>query len=119
MAGPWRCFGSAIFDIVGKALGLPAHKLMGAQHWDKVVAEAIQMWLEKQREKKTQKGKVLQMLRQTGMVIDSEKQRASAEAMIAALPSKDEMPSQTQVEASLAKLRLPLSEEIIAMRKER
>ena len=29
-------FGSAIFDIVGKALGVPAHKLMGAQHWEKV-----------------------------------------------------------------------------------
>ena len=29
-------FGSAIFDIVGKALGIPAHKLMGAQHWEEV-----------------------------------------------------------------------------------
>ena len=29
-------FGSAVFDIVGKALGVPAHKLMGAQHWEKV-----------------------------------------------------------------------------------
>ena len=29
-------FGSAVFDIVGKALGVPAHKLMGAQQWEKV-----------------------------------------------------------------------------------
>ena len=40
MALKWQslggAFGSAIFDIVGKALGVPAHKLMGAQHWEKV-----------------------------------------------------------------------------------
>lgn len=29
-------FGSAVYDIVGKALGLPAHKLMGAQYWEEV-----------------------------------------------------------------------------------
>jgi L-alanine-DL-glutamate epimerase-like enolase superfamily enzyme len=29
-------FGSATYDIVGKALGLPAHKLMGAQYWEEV-----------------------------------------------------------------------------------
>ena len=29
-------FGAAIFDIVGKAFGVPAHKLMGPQHWEKV-----------------------------------------------------------------------------------
>ncbi len=28
--------GMALFDIVGKALGIPAHKLMGAKHWDAV-----------------------------------------------------------------------------------
>ena len=28
--------GMALFDIVGKALGVPAHKLMGAKHWDAV-----------------------------------------------------------------------------------
>ncbi len=26
----------ALFDIAGKALGVPAHRLMGSQHWDKV-----------------------------------------------------------------------------------
>ena len=29
-------FGMALFDMVGKALGMPAHKLMGAKHWDRV-----------------------------------------------------------------------------------
>ena len=28
--------GMAAIDIVGKALGVPAHKLMGSKHWDKV-----------------------------------------------------------------------------------
>jgi len=28
--------GMALFDIAGKALGIPAHKLMGAKHWDAV-----------------------------------------------------------------------------------
>ena len=28
--------GMALFDIVGKALGIPANKLMGAKHWDAV-----------------------------------------------------------------------------------
>lgn len=26
----------ALFDIVGKALGVPAHRLMGSKHWDRV-----------------------------------------------------------------------------------
>lgn len=29
-------FGMAVYDIAGKALGLPAHKLMGTKHWDRV-----------------------------------------------------------------------------------
>ena len=29
-------FGMAVYDIVGKALELPAHRLMGTRHWDKV-----------------------------------------------------------------------------------
>lgn len=28
--------GMALFDLAGKALGIPAHKLMGAKHWDAV-----------------------------------------------------------------------------------
>lgn len=80
-----------------------------------VVAEAIQMWLERRREEKVEKGKVLQTLRQAGVVIASERQRALAEAMMATLPI-EEAPTRAQVEASLAKLRVPLSAEIIAMR---
>ena len=29
-------FCMALFDIAGKALGVPAHRLMGSKHWDKV-----------------------------------------------------------------------------------
>lgn len=83
-----------------------------------VVAEAIQMWLERRREEKVEKEKVLQTLRQTGVVIASERQRALAEAMMATL-AVEKAPTRTQVEASLAKLRVPLSAEIIAMRGER
>jgi len=83
-----------------------------------VVAEAIQMWLERRQEEKVDKEKVLQTLRQTGVVITSERQRALAEAMMATLPVK-KAPTRTQVEASLAKLRVPLSAEIIAMRGKR
>jgi Arc/MetJ-type ribon-helix-helix transcriptional regulator len=83
-----------------------------------VVAEAIQMWLERRREEKVEKEKVLQTLRQAGVVIASERQRALAEAMMATLPI-EKAPTRAQVEASLAKLRVPLSAEIIAMRGKR
>ncbi len=33
---PGGDLGSAIFDIVGKALVISAHKLMGVEHWEKV-----------------------------------------------------------------------------------
>jgi len=33
LSGAWAM---AIFDLVGQALRLPAHKLMGSQHWEKV-----------------------------------------------------------------------------------
>lgn len=83
-----------------------------------VVAEAIQMWLERRSEGKGERGDALQALRQAGLVMDSERQRALAEAMMAPLPLK-EAPTRAQVEDSLAKLKVPLSEEIIAMRGER
>ena len=83
-----------------------------------VIAEAIQMWLERRREGKRERRDALQTLRQAGVVMDPERQRALAEAMMAPLPL-EEAPTRAQVEDSLAKLRVPLSKEIIAMRGER
>lgn len=83
-----------------------------------VVAEAIQMWLERRQEEKVEKGKILQTLRQASMVMTSERQRALAEAIMATLPLET-APVRAQVEASLARLKVPLSAEIIAMRGER
>ena len=83
-----------------------------------VVVEAIQIWLERRWREKVKKGEVLQTLRQAGVVMVSERQRASAEAMMVLFPL-EETPTRVQVEASLAKLKVPLSEEIIAMRGER
>lgn len=83
-----------------------------------VVAEAIQMWLERRPEEKVKREKVLQTLRQAGVVMVSERQRALAEAMMATLPL-EEPPTRAQVKASLAKLKVPLSAEILAMRGER
>ncbi len=82
---------------------------------NQIVAEAIQMWLERQREEKNTQESVLQVLRQAGVVMTSERQRTLAKAMMAPL-SLEETPTRAQVEASLAKLKVPLSEEIIAMR---
>ena len=83
-----------------------------------VIAEAIQMWLERRREGEGERGDALRTLRQAGVVMNSERQRALAKAMMASLPL-EEAPTRAQVEASLAKLKVPLSEEIIAMRGER
>jgi len=83
-----------------------------------IVAEAIQVWLEKRREEKAKTWKILQTLRETGAVMASDRQRALAEAMMAPLSLK-EAPSRAQVRASLANLEVPLSEEIIVMRGER
>ncbi|MDI6793306.1 MAG: hypothetical protein QME81_10630 [bacterium] len=80
-----------------------------------VVTEAIQMWLESRRNDNLEEAKILQTLRQTGVVMASERQRALAETMMATLPLK-KTPSRAQVETSLAKLKVPLSTEIIALR---
>ena len=82
-----------------------------------VVTEAIQMWLERRWEEKGRK-KALQALRRTGVIMASERQRNLAEIMMVALPM-EEVPTRAQVEDSLATLKVPLSEEIIAMRGER
>lgn len=85
---------------------------------NQIIAEAIQMWLERRREGKDERENALRALRRAGVVMDSERQRALAEAMMAPLPLK-KAPTPVQVEASLSRLKVPLSEEIIAMRGER
>lgn len=42
---------------------------------NQVVAEAVQMWLEKRQKEKGEKGKALQALRQAGVVMPAEKER--------------------------------------------
>ena len=83
-----------------------------------VLAEAVHMWLEKRRTEKVQKDQSLAMLRDAGLVMDGVRQRELADALIPPLRAED-MPSREQVEAILSRLKVPLSEEVIAMRGER
>lgn len=84
---------------------------------NRVVAEAIQQWLANRQKKQVDREKVLKTLRDAGLIMSSERQRTFAQAMIAALPPRP-TPTRAQVEVALAKLKTPLSEEIIAMRGE-
>jgi hypothetical protein len=83
-----------------------------------VIAEAIQMWLEKRLEEKANGERVSQILRQAGLIMAPERQRALAESIMSKL-TLQETPTLAQVEAALSKLKVPLSDEIIAMRGER
>lgn len=85
---------------------------------NRVMVEALQNWLAHEDEGKADRETVLKALRAAGLVMSSERQRAFAESMITMLPPRVP-PSRTEVEAALAKLKVPLSEEIIAMRGER
>jgi len=85
---------------------------------NRVVAEAVQQWLDYGREEKVDREKVLKTLRDAGLIMSSERQRTFAQAMINALPPRV-APTRAQVEAALAELKVPLSEEIITMRGER
>lgn len=84
----------------------------------RVVAEAIQQWLGNGREEQVEREKILKTLRHAGLIMSSERQRTFAQAMIDALPPRV-APNRAEVEAALAELKVPLSEEIIAMRGER
>jgi len=84
----------------------------------RIVAEAIQSWLDKGRKEKVDREKVLKTLRDAGLIMSSERQRAFAQAMISSLPLRV-TPTRARVEAALAKLKVPLSEEIITMRGDR
>ncbi len=83
-----------------------------------IVVEAVQMWLEKRRTEKAQKAQGLHILRQAGLAMDGARQRALVDAIMPTLRA-EEAPSREQVEAALARLKVPLSEEIMAMRGER
>jgi hypothetical protein len=83
-----------------------------------VVAEAVQMWLERRHAEKVQTERGLHVLRQAGLVMDGTRQRALADAMRPTRRPEDE-PSREQVEVALSRLKVPLSEEILAMRGER
>ena len=85
---------------------------------NRVVAEAIQQWLANRQEEQADREKVLKTLRDAGLIMSSARQRTLAQTMITALPHRP-TPARDQVEAALAKLKVPLSEEIIAMRGER
>ncbi len=85
---------------------------------NRVVAEAVQQWLDNGREEKVDREKILKTLRDAGLIMSSERQRTFAQAMINALPPRA-IPTRAQVEAALAELKVPLSEEIIAMRGDR
>ena len=84
---------------------------------NQVIAEAVQMWLEKRYAEKVQTERGLHVLRQAGLVMDGTRQQALAEAMRLARRPEDE-PSREQVEVALSRLQVPLSEEILAMRGE-
>jgi hypothetical protein len=82
-----------------------------------VVAEAIRLWLEKRLSERSRQEHVLQTLRDSGLVMTLEKQRALADAMMGPLHLGGK-PGREDLEAVLARLKVPLSEEIIIMRGE-
>jgi|SRR4029453_815986 hypothetical protein len=82
-----------------------------------VVTEAIHMWLEKRLSERSKQERALQKLRDSGLVMTLEKQRTLADAIIRPL-NLGEMPGREDLEAALARLKVPLSEEIIIMRGE-
>jgi hypothetical protein len=93
-------------------------KAHSAEALNRVVAEAIQQWLDNGHKEKVDREKVLKMLRDAGLIMSSERQRAFAQSIITDLSSQVS-PSRAQVEASLADFKVPLSEEIVTMRGER
>ncbi len=88
------------------------------QPLSQVVAEAVQIWLERRREQKGKQDRSLQTLREAGMVMGSKRQHELAKAIMISL-HVEEIPTRAHVEASLSKLQVPLSEEILDMRGKR
>src|SRR5215831_6009579 len=83
-----------------------------------VIVEAVQMWLDKRHAERAQKERGLRLLREAGLVMDEPRQQALADAMMPTLRAAEAL-SHEQVEAALSRLKVPLSEELIAMRGER
>jgi hypothetical protein len=59
----------------------------------------------------------LRLLRDAGLAMDRARQRALADALMSSL-SAGNLPSREQIEAILSRLKVPLSEEVMAMRGE-
>jgi Arc/MetJ-type ribon-helix-helix transcriptional regulator len=74
-----------------------------------VVAEAVQMWLERRRAEKVQQEVGLRLLRDAGLAMDGARQRALADAIMPPLRAED-IPSREQVETALSRLKVPLSD---------
>lgn len=83
-----------------------------------IFTEAIRQWLER-RDERSEKEKALESLRTAGLVMPANEQRAFAEALLRTLPRRTGTTDLARVRASLSKLKVPLSEEILAMRGER
>jgi len=75
------------------------------------------MWLTTRHKEQAHGEQMSQMLREAGLAMTTEKQRALAETMLSKIDFKG-TPTFSQVESSLSKLKVSLSEEIIAMRGE-
>ena len=80
-----------------------------------VVTEAIHLWLEKRLSERSKQVRALQKLRDSGLVMTLEKQRTLADAMMSPLHLGGK-PGREDLEAILARLKVPLSEEIIVLR---
>jgi len=84
---------------------------------DSVVAEALQMWLNRPRKTTSEREKAWRALNEAGAIMSPERQNALAQAILSKL-RVETPPTRAQVQAALANLAVPLSDEIIAMRNE-
>jgi hypothetical protein len=82
-----------------------------------VVTEAIHLWLEKRLVERSTQERTRQKLRDSGLVMTLEKQRALVDTMMNPLHLGGKL-GREELEAILARLKVPLSEEIIRMRGE-
>ncbi|WP_089935407.1 hypothetical protein [Candidatus Entotheonella palauensis] len=93
-------------------------EMLSDETLSEAVEEAVLLWLDKRQAEKTQQERGLLALRQAGIVMDADRQRNLADAIMPHAGS-DEPPDRDQTETALARLKVPLSEDILAMRGER